>query len=117
MLRSCEAGPSTAPRPMRWSSARRRAATAAVSTGRPIPGSSATTLYAPIGAADLPWGEAADAANRRTLVSAVVRMALNLHALDAACVPERNYGTHDDQFDSDTRGSGTACRAHRGART
>src|SRR5437773_7573858 len=56
MFRSCAAGISTAPRPMRCSSARRRAAVAAISTGRPIPGSSGMTSYAPIGpvAADPP---------------------------------------------------------------
>src|SRR5205807_113909 len=47
--RSGAAGTSTPPRPWRASSARRRAATLAVSTGRPMPGNSGTGVQAPSG--------------------------------------------------------------------
>src|SRR5690348_716388 len=50
MSRSCAAGTRITPRPIRAAKARRRAATLAVSTGRPIPGSSGTGVHAPIGA-------------------------------------------------------------------
>src|SRR5205809_7546118 len=115
MFRSCEAGTRIEPRPMRLSSARRRAATAAVSTGRPIPGSSGTTLYAPMGA-----GSDAErfvcAGNVETSAPTIanevsLRMAGNLLPLDVTRVPERNYCTHDDQLGPDTRGSGTPGRA------
>src|SRR6266851_7270736 len=52
MFRSCAAGMSTTPRPTRATRVRRRAATAAVSTGRPIPGNSGTGVQTPSGAAD-----------------------------------------------------------------
>src|SRR5207237_10528880 len=45
---SCAGGTRTTPRPMRAVSARGRRATAAVSTGRPMPGSSGTGVQAPI---------------------------------------------------------------------
>src|SRR5580765_2546647 len=102
---------------MRLSSARRRAATAAVSTGRPIPGSWGTTVYAPIGADPADCAAAcAKPAMLMAVVSRMVFMAINLHVLDGLRVSERNYGTHDDQLGPHTRGSGTARRADRRAR-
>src|ERR1041385_8725256 len=90
MLRSCAAGIRTVPRPMRCSTARRRAVVAAMSTGRPMPGSSGTTSYAPIGpaatdppATDLAAGDAdcaqpvrgaADAASATSAIAVSMRM-------------------------------------------
>src|SRR5438093_9454895 len=99
MLRSCAAGIRTVPRPMRCSNARRRAAVAATATGRPIPGSSGTTSYAPIGAADpadfdadwarIVWS-AEQAAAATTTSELSLRIRRNLLLLDATRVPERN---------------------------
>src|SRR5580765_6534879 len=108
MFRSCPAGIRAAPRPMCFSSARRRAATAAVSTGRPMPGSWGTTVYAPIGDWDATCPQTAMLI---AVVSRMVFMAINLHVLDGLRVSERNYGTNDNQLGPHTRGSGTARRA------
>src|SRR5690349_8575858 len=91
------------PRPMRAASARRRSATAAVSTGRPMPGNSGMGIQAPIG-----WTGAAGAIERAcaaatvphavaTTTSAKGRMGPEATArdatrqLDAASAADANY--------------------------
>src|SRR5437762_448660 len=90
-----------------------------MSTGRPMPGSSGTTGYVPMGAVgtdDCATRHESGAARAQRAITASVRMRRNLHALDGLRVPKRNYGTHDDQLGTYTRGSGTARRADRRAR-
>src|SRR5260370_32289113 len=108
MFRSCAAGMSTTPRPMRATRARRRAATAIVSTGRPIPGNSGTGVQTPSGAGDDAGRVCAATATAaammaatmsvsRRAVSARSRMGSEATArhttrqLDAASAPDANY--------------------------
>src|SRR2546426_397850 len=85
---------SATPRPMRAASARRRSATAAVSTGRPMPGNSGTGVQAPIGGA---CGRATAVHVTATTTSARGRMGPEATArdatrqLDAASAAGANY--------------------------
>src|SRR5216684_1257811 len=104
MFRSCAAGMSTTPRPTRATRVRRRAATAAVSTGRPIPGNSGTGVQTPSGAADDGGRLCAARATAAMTVSAsgrAMRASIRMgseatarHAtrqLDAASATDANY--------------------------
>src|SRR5260370_19889215 len=108
MFPSCAAGMSTTRRPMGATGARRRAGTAMVSTGRPIPGNSGTGVQTPSGAGDDAGRVCAATATAaamiattmsvsRRAVSARSRMGSEATArhttrqLDAASAPDANY--------------------------
>src|SRR5207249_1523141 len=90
---------STAPRPMRASSARRRAATLAVSTGRPMPGNCGTGGQGPSGGTGLgrPCAASAGTATQATRTRMSDRMGSEAIArararqLDAASARDANY--------------------------
>src|SRR5437879_263070 len=93
---------SATPWPMRAASARRRSATAAVSTGRPMPGNSGTGVHAPIGETGGSGGleracAPATAVNVTTTANARGRMGPEATArdatrqLDAASAVDANY--------------------------
>src|SRR5205823_1348475 len=95
---------SATPRPMRAASARRRSATAAVSTGRPMPGNSGTGVQAPIawtggsgGGFERPCARAPAVHVTATTTNARDRMGPEATArdgtrqLDAASAADANY--------------------------
>src|ERR1051326_1421588 len=98
---------------MRRIKARRRAAVAVMSTGRPMPGSSGITVYAPIGPAGAAGGRGERGGGGGG--GGVVVCFFIPPPFAARRVSERNYGTHDDQLGPDTRRRRTAGRADRGA--
>src|SRR4029077_5253403 len=100
MSRSCPAGTRITPWPMRAVNARRRAATLAVSTDLPMPGSSGTGVHAPMGGAP-GVGRACAAATLASVVTTTIhrpnRMGSEATArpcarqLDAASAGAANY--------------------------
>src|SRR5256886_15438732 len=82
---------------MRASSARRRAATLAVSTGRPMPGNSVTVVQAPSGGAGVgrpcaaSAGTATQAARRSDRMGSEAIARARARQLDAASARDANY--------------------------
>src|SRR5690348_5704408 len=119
MSRSCPAGTRITPWPMRAISARRRAATLAVSTGLPMPGSSGTGVHAPMGGA-AGVGRACAAATLASVVTTTTHRANRMGSeatarpcarqLDAASAVAANYAMPAPAASSSTDAERLAAR-------